>query len=157
MCSIASRIPSRRWRSVFRKLSRMKSRARSISRSAMPWVRKKRGRSKRWRGCRKRLCRDRTSREILQLIVTMTAEMMGSKICSLMLLDEKGRTQNRSHPKFERGLSQQGSGSRSRQRIRPRVILEKNRRHPDVSERPAIFVSGHCEKRQFKTLCWLFR
>jgi GAF domain-containing protein len=30
-------------------------------------------------------------REILQLIVSMTAEMMGSKICSLMLLDEKGR------------------------------------------------------------------
>ena len=29
-------------------------------------------------------------REILQLIVTMTAEMMGSKICSLMLLDPKG-------------------------------------------------------------------
>jgi signal transduction protein with GAF and PtsI domain len=29
--------------------------------------------------------------EILQLIVTMTAEMMGSKICSLMLLDEKGK------------------------------------------------------------------
>lgn len=29
-------------------------------------------------------------REILQLIVTMTAEMIGSKICSLMLLDEKG-------------------------------------------------------------------
>jgi GAF domain-containing protein len=28
-------------------------------------------------------------REILQLIVTMTAEMMGSNICSLMLLDEK--------------------------------------------------------------------
>src|SRR5471032_1827558 len=28
-------------------------------------------------------------REILQLIVTMTAEMMGSKICSLMLMDEK--------------------------------------------------------------------
>jgi signal transduction protein with GAF and PtsI domain len=30
-------------------------------------------------------------REILQLIVTMTAEMMGSKVCSLMLLDEKGK------------------------------------------------------------------
>jgi len=30
-------------------------------------------------------------REILQLIVTMTAEMMSSKICSLMLLDEKGK------------------------------------------------------------------
>jgi len=30
-------------------------------------------------------------REILQLIVTMTAEMMGSKICSLMLVDDKGR------------------------------------------------------------------
>lgn len=30
-------------------------------------------------------------REILQLIVTMAAEMLGSKICSLMLLDEKGR------------------------------------------------------------------
>lgn len=29
--------------------------------------------------------------EILQLIVSMTAEMMGSKICSLMLLDEKRR------------------------------------------------------------------
>ncbi len=30
-------------------------------------------------------------REILQLIVTMTAEMMGSKICSLMLLDDKSK------------------------------------------------------------------
>jgi GAF domain-containing protein len=30
-------------------------------------------------------------REILQLIVSMTAEMMGSKICSLMLLDAKGQ------------------------------------------------------------------
>jgi len=30
-------------------------------------------------------------REILQLIVSMTAEMMGSKVCSLMLLDEKAR------------------------------------------------------------------
>ncbi len=30
-------------------------------------------------------------REILQLIVSMTAEMIGSKVCSLMLLDEKGR------------------------------------------------------------------
>lgn len=30
-------------------------------------------------------------REILQLIVTMAAEMMGSKVCSLMLLDEKGK------------------------------------------------------------------
>lgn len=30
-------------------------------------------------------------REILHLIVTMTAEMMGSKICSLMLMDEKGK------------------------------------------------------------------
>ncbi len=28
-------------------------------------------------------------REILQLIVSMTAEMMGSKVCSLMLLDDK--------------------------------------------------------------------
>src|SRR5262245_28052573 len=28
-------------------------------------------------------------REILQLIVTMTAEMMGSKVCSLMTLDDK--------------------------------------------------------------------
>jgi len=30
-------------------------------------------------------------REILQLIVSMTAEMIGSKVCSLMLLDDKGR------------------------------------------------------------------
>jgi len=30
-------------------------------------------------------------REILQLIVSMTAEMLASSICSLMLLDEKGR------------------------------------------------------------------
>src|SRR5437773_2776512 len=28
-------------------------------------------------------------KEILQLIVTMTAEMMGSEICSILLLDEK--------------------------------------------------------------------
>lgn len=33
-------------------------------------------------------------REILQLIVTMTAEMLGSKVCSLMLLDEKGANLN---------------------------------------------------------------
>ncbi|HVO33315.1 MAG TPA: GAF domain-containing protein [Elusimicrobiota bacterium] len=37
------------------------------------------------------IAQGRFLREILQLIVTMTAEMMGSKICSLMLLDEKGR------------------------------------------------------------------
>ena len=30
-------------------------------------------------------------REILQLIVAMTAELMGSKVCSLMLSDEKGK------------------------------------------------------------------
>src|SRR5436309_6842206 len=28
-------------------------------------------------------------KEILQLIVTMTAEVMGSKICSILLLDER--------------------------------------------------------------------
>jgi signal transduction protein with GAF and PtsI domain len=36
------------------------------------------------------LAQDRYPEEIMQLIVNMTAQMMGSNICSIMLLDEKG-------------------------------------------------------------------
>lgn len=37
------------------------------------------------------LAQDRYPEEIMQMIVNMTAQMMGSSICSVMLLDEKGQ------------------------------------------------------------------
>ena len=40
--------------------------------------------------------------DILKLIVTVTAEAMGSKICSLMLLDsKKERADHKSYPEYQ--------------------------------------------------------
>ena len=44
---------------------------------------------KHWRKSAGTITSERYLKEILHLIVTMTAEMMDSKICSIMLLDEK--------------------------------------------------------------------
>src|SRR6266850_1463574 len=76
-------------------------------------------------------------REILQLIVTMTAEMMSSKICSLMLLDEKGASL-----KIEatQSLSEEYKSKPPvpvRSSVSGRAVLEK--RHiivPDVAKDP---------------------
>ena len=43
--------------------------------------------------------------DILRLIVTVTAETMGSNICSIMLIDEKKeRTYHTRHTKHKRGI-----------------------------------------------------
>jgi signal transduction protein with GAF and PtsI domain len=92
-------------------------------------------------------------REILQLIVTMTAEMMGSKVCSLMLLDEKGRelkieaTQSLSEAyKTKAPIAVQGS-------VSGRAIIEK--KHvmvPDVSKDPLYSYPDIAKKDNLKSL-----
>ena len=86
-------------------------------------------------------------REILQLIVKMTAEMMGSKICSLMLLDEKQRllkieaTQSlseeyKSKPPVKVEVSVSG---RAIQEKRPIVVLDVTKdpqfNYPDIARK----------------------
>ena len=76
-------------------------------------------------------------REILQLIVSMTAEMVGSKICSLMLLDEKGKhlkieaTQSLSDEYVSKPpvLVSQSVSGRALQEKRPMIV-------PDVTKDP---------------------
>lgn len=64
-------------------------------------------------------------KEILQLIVTMTAQVMGSKICSIMLLDEKKQelviaaTQSLSHAYISKANLKVG------QSISGQVVIEK--------------------------------
>lgn len=92
-------------------------------------------------------------REILQLIVTMTAEMMGSKICSLMLLDEKGKelkieaTQSlseeyRSKPPVQLRSSVSGRAILER---RPVVV-------PDVTQDPQYGYPKIAEKENLRSL-----
>lgn len=92
-------------------------------------------------------------REILQLIVKMTAEMMGSKICSLMLLDEKGRelkieaTQSlseeyRSKPPIKVGVSVSG---RAIQEKRPIVVS-------DVTQDPQYMYPDIARKENLRSL-----
>lgn len=64
-------------------------------------------------------------KEILQLIVTMTAEMMDSKICSLMLLDPKG---HELHIEATQSLSEEYKSKppvQLRSSVSGRAILEK--------------------------------
>jgi signal transduction protein with GAF and PtsI domain len=92
-------------------------------------------------------------REILHLIVSMTAEMMGSKICSLMLLDEKGRelkieaTQSLSEEyKSKPAVKVAGSVSgRAVQEKRPVVI-------PDVTLDPQYAYPDIARKENLKSL-----
>ena len=92
-------------------------------------------------------------REILQLVVTMTAEMMGSKVCSLMLLDEKGRelkieaTQSLSEAyRTKPPLSIQGS-------VSGRAILEKKAVIvPDVAKDPLYTYPDIAKKDNLKSL-----
>ena len=89
-------------------------------------------------------------KEILQLIVTMTAEIMGSKICSILLLDEKRQelaieaTQSLSQdyikkPNIKVGESVSGVALKER---RPIAILDitqdKTYRFPDIARREKI-------------------
>ena len=88
--------------------------------------------------------------EILQLIVTMTAEMMNSKICSIMLLDESKReleikaTQSLSpeyikKPNLKVGESISG---RAVQQKKPIMVLDVTReagyKYPEVAKKEGI-------------------
>jgi len=92
-------------------------------------------------------------REILQLIVSMTAEMMDSKICSLMLLDEKGR-----ELKIEatQSLSEEYKNKPPvpmRSSVSGRALLEK--RHilvPDVSKDPQYTYPDIARKEHLMSL-----
>jgi len=89
-------------------------------------------------------------KEILHLIVTMTAEVMRSKICSILLLDEERRelsieaTQSRSEdylkkPNIKVGESISGRAILGRQPIAvPDVTLEKQYRFPGIARREKV-------------------
>lgn len=86
-------------------------------------------------------------REILQLIVTMAAEMMGSKICSLMLLDEKKKelkieaTQSlseeyKSKAPVKVGVSVSGRAIQQKQPIVVADVLQDpNYTYPDIARK----------------------
>jgi GAF domain-containing protein len=92
-------------------------------------------------------------REILQLIVTMTAEMMASKICSLMLLDEKGR-----ELKIEatQSLSEEYKNKAPvpvRTSVSGRAIMEKKPVIvPDVAKDPQYTYPDIARKENLKSL-----
>ncbi len=89
-------------------------------------------------------------KEILQLIVTMTAEMMNSKICSILLLDEKRQelvieaTQSMSEeyvrkPNIKVGESISGRAVKERRPITIiDVTLEKQFRFPQIARAERI-------------------
>jgi signal transduction protein with GAF and PtsI domain len=89
-------------------------------------------------------------KEILHLIVTMTAETMGSEICSILLLDEKkqelaiGATQALSEdyirkPNIKVGESVSGRAVKERHPIAVLdVTREKQFRFPDIARREKI-------------------
>ena len=88
--------------------------------------------------------------EILQLIVTVTAELMGSKICSLMLLDETKQalvikaTQAlsaayRNKPPIQVGESISGLVVRERRPITVRDVTRDERyRYPEIAKREGL-------------------
>jgi signal transduction protein with GAF and PtsI domain len=89
-------------------------------------------------------------KEILQLIVTMTAQVMGSKICSIMLLDEKkhelviAATQSLSQdyvnkPNLKLGQSISGKVVSERKPISvPDVTKEPGYMFPDVAKKEGV-------------------
>lgn len=89
-------------------------------------------------------------KEILHLIVTMTAEVMRSKICSILLLDEKSQelaieaTQSKSEdyvkkPNIKVGESISGRAIQERRLfVVPDVTREKQYRFPDIARREKI-------------------
>jgi GAF domain-containing protein len=93
---------------------------------------------------------DRYLGEILQLIVTVTAEMMGTSICSVMLLDEERQelvikaTQSlseeyRSKAPVKVGQSISGQAVRERRAISVRdVTAEPSYAYPDIARRAGI-------------------
>lgn len=89
-------------------------------------------------------------KEILQLIVTMTAEMMNSKICSIMLLDEKKEELNivatqslseayRNKPPIKIGESISGLAVKEKRPITMiNVLKEKNYMYPEIAKKEGL-------------------
>jgi GAF domain-containing protein len=89
-------------------------------------------------------------KEILQLIVTITAEMMNSKICSIMLLDPQKKelvieaTQSLSSayvkkPPVNLGQSISGHALEQQKPIKVlNILLEKDYQYPDVAKKEGI-------------------
>ena len=93
---------------------------------------------------------DRYLDEILQLIVTVTAELMGSKICSLMLLDEAKQTlviratqalspAYRNKPPIKVGQSVSGRAVKERRPISISDVTKDNGyMFPDIARREGL-------------------
>jgi len=89
-------------------------------------------------------------KEILHLIVTMTAEIMGSKICSILLLDEKKQelsieaTQAMSQeyvkkPNLKVGEGVSGRAVKERRPIVvPDITKDKQYRFPDIAKKEKV-------------------
>jgi len=92
-------------------------------------------------------------REILQLIVSMTAEMMGSKICSLMLLDEKSKELR---IEATQSLSEEYKGKphvQLRASVSGRAVLEKKPIVvPDVTKDPQYGYPDIARKENLRSL-----
>jgi GAF domain-containing protein len=92
-------------------------------------------------------------REILQLIVTMTAEMVGSKVCSLMLLDEKGTSLS---IEATQSISEEYKSKPPvpvKTSVSGRAVIEK--RHivvPDVAKDPGYTYPDIARKENLKSL-----
>ena len=92
-------------------------------------------------------------REILQLIVTMTAEMLGSKVCSLMLLDDKNislKIEATQSPSEEYKTKPPVA---VRSSVSGRAVLEK--RHvivPDVAKDPQYTYPDIARKENLRSL-----
>jgi signal transduction protein with GAF and PtsI domain len=88
---------------------------------------------------------DRLPDEALQLVVGMTAQLLGSKICSIMLLDEKGETLKiaatqslsdayRNKPPLKTAQSRSGQAVMTKQPVVvPDVRKDKNFAFPDIA------------------------
>ena len=92
-------------------------------------------------------------REILQLIVTMTAEMLGSKICSLMLLDEKNISLKIEATQSPSEEYKTKPPVPVRSSVSGRAVLEK--RHivvPDVAKDPQYTYPDIARKESLRSL-----
>ncbi|MFW6134124.1 MAG: GAF domain-containing protein [Elusimicrobiota bacterium] len=98
----------------------------------------------------KAIVSDKYLQEMLHLIVTMTAQVMNSKICSIMLLDEKkheliiSATQSlsdeyKNKPNLRVGQSVSGKVVREKKPITiPDVTKDKDYMYPDIAKKEGI-------------------
>ncbi len=92
-------------------------------------------------------------REILQLIVSMTAEMLGSKVCSLMLLDEKSVSLKIEATQSASEEYKSKPPVPVRASVSGRAILEKHHQIvPDVAKDPQYTYPDIARKENLRSL-----